>query len=429
MKAFRLFLGCLVCMIVSCWGNPSVTDETGSVPEYYVEYLDSKAQEIEKLKSTEADGFFFWTDSHYPENGGNAAAVINYLQKKTGACFVFNGGDVAKNADDLKTGLDCNTPAFELAASHGLFFPVRGNHDYTSSTSRDVAEPETMDDRQVYEYLAAFRSKSAIMNADSPYSNYYYVDSQKGRVRYIILDTTDSVKDSRVVYGMSDSQLAWVFDNAVASLPEGWSVVFLSHVPLTPEHTSNKSINEAALRVSETARSRNVLFCLSGHRHSDIETGVGSTFQILTESDCLKDTGRTRTPYSAADKKKETGTTNEQTIDYVSISQDYKVVTMKRIGHGFDRVFNVCPITVKAESIVQLRSSRKGPVKWFAYDAEGSKVGQYGADGYRDLQTRHQYVEISDTGLVRGLIAGTSSIAVATYEDGTKEYYMIRTTN
>ena len=102
---------------------------------------------------------------------------------------------------------------------------------------------------------------------------------------------------------------------------------------------------------------------------------------------------------------------------------------MKRIGHGFDRMFHGCPITVKENGAVQLSSYSGGAVKWFAYDAEGSKVGSYGEDGYRDFQTKHQNAIISETGLVRGLTAGTSSIVVATNENGTKEYYMIKTIN
>ena len=434
MRVSRLFICLIATAMLSCGGNHSASNNDTqkaeiSIPEYYIEYLNAKSQEIQKLKQNEADGFFYWTDSHYPENGGNTVAIINYLQNKVGTCLVFNGGDAAKNSDNLKTGLDGNTPTFEMAASHNLFFPIRGNHDYTSSTSRDVLNPETMDEKQVYEYLATYRSKSAVMNASEQYSNYYYVDSRKGKVRFIVLDTTDSVEDSKVVYGMSDAQLEWIFGTAINTLPQGWSIAFLSHVPLTPEHTTTKSINKAAERMSEAASSQNILFCLSGHRHSDIETGIGSIFLILTESDCLEDTGRTRTPYSIADKKKVVGTINEQTIDYVSISKDHKIVTMKRIGHGFDRIFHVCPITVKVNGAVQLSSYSGGAVKWFAYDAEGSKVGSYGEDGYRDFQTKHQNAIISETGLVRGLTAGTSSIVVATNENGTKEYYMIKTIN
>ena len=414
----------LSCILSSC-SCSQCNSENLTLPEYYIDYLDEVVHDIEKLKKEQADGFFFWTDSHYPENSTYTTSIINFIQNKVGKCFVFNGGDVAKNAASLNVGLDINTPVFKSASQYGLFFPIRGNHDYTSSTARDVELPETFDDRQVNDYLASFRSDLAVTNSEDIFANYYYVDSPTAKIRYIVFDSTDSVKSSRVIYGISERQMQWIFDHAVHNLPDDWSLAFFSHVPLGPDHTSNMSINEAASRVFQISSSKNVLFCLSGHRHSDIETGIGDVFQILTEADCLEDTGRTRTPYSLDAGVKISGTINEHTIDYVSISKDLKVVTMKRIGHGYDRIFNVCPIEIPVQKSIKLHPGHEGDVTWFAYDADGCHVGKYDENRYRVMNTTHKYAEISESGVIHSISAG-ASIAVATYQDGTKEYFMIR---
>lgn len=402
------------------------TGVTIGFPGYYKAYLDAKADEILGLKNTEADGFFFWTDPHYPDNAGNAVAIMEYIQARTGVSKLFSGGDAAKNAPTLADALAFNTAAFRLAGKSGRLFPVRGNHDFTSSTSKKDLNPETMDARQVWEYLNSYRSADAVTDASGEYPNYYYVDCKEGRIRYIILDTTDSIEDGRMLYGMSDRQLKWVSDTAVATVPEGWSLVFLSHVPLAPDHTTYESLLDGGRCISDAAESHNVLFCLSGHRHSDMESGIGQIFQVLTESDCLEDNARTRTTYSSDPGKKKAGTVNEQSIDYVSISKDHKIVTMKRIGHGYDRVFNVQPLVVKTGSKLQLKAASSGKVNWFVFDAKGNKVGPYGADGYRDYVTSHKNASITSKGTVRALSVGMS-IAVATYPDGTKEYFMIKT--
>lgn len=396
------------------------------IPEYYKAYLDGKAAEISELKQKEADGFFFWTDPHYPDNGGNAAAVMEYIQARTGVCKLFCGGDAAKNAPMLAEGLAFNTAAFQRVAKYGRMFPVRGNHDFTSSTSKKDPDPETMDAGQVWEYLCSYRSTDAVTDVLGKFPNYYYVDSREGHIRYVIFDTTDSMEDGRIIYGMSDRQLKWISDQALATVPEGWSIVFLSHVPLAPDHTTCNPLLEAGRRIADAAESHNVLFCLSGHRHSDMESGIGQVFQVLTESDCLEDNARTRTPYSMTPAKKKTGTVNEQSIDYVSISRGHDVVTMKRIGHGYDRVFNIRPFVVKTGESVQLKASLPGNVSWFVFDAQGNKVGAYGTDGYRDYITSHKNASITRKGVVRGLSVGIS-IAVATSSDGTKEYFMIKT--
>ena len=412
----RFLIFVLSFAFISCVG------EYKGLPDYYVDYLDAKCTQIKELKSDEADGFIFWTDPHYPENAGNTAAIIEYIQKKTGPCMLFCGGDAAKNAPELEGGVAAYSALLRQVGRNGNLFPVRGNHDFTSSTVKtDI--PETMDDSQVASYLSSFRSQNAVTDRSASNPTWFYVDSPKGKIRYIAFDSTDSVQEARIRYGMSEMQLKWIFDEAVATLQSGWKIIFLSHVPLAPDHTDQPSLLEAASRIAEMD---NVLMCISGHRHSDLESGISNVFQVLTAADCLGNVGRTLCPYSEYAGKKVAGTVNEQTLDYVSVSKDYSKVTMKRIGWGYDRIFNIRPVVAKVGDVLEMKAS--SVVKWFAFDAQGNKVGKYREDGLRDYQTSHLNASICEDGHLKCLRAG-NTIVVALHEDATKEYYMIKTIN
>lgn len=394
------------------------------LPKYYDEYLDTIVREITILKKNEADCFFYWTDSHFPENSGYATAIMEHIQKTTGPVKIFFGGDATKNAPALSPGLDMFTSSCRLAGSHGMFYPVRGNHDFTSTTSDLGPKPETMDNEAVEEYLSSLCGSDVIRDKSVPVSNYYYLDSSKGRLRYVVFDTTDDVVDGKIQYGISDRQMDWIFNQAVSTLPEGWKLIFISHVPLDSGHLDCEPISRAGDRIAALAPSADVMLCLAGHRHSDLESGIGSIFQVLTESDCLIDCARTLTPYSRAADKKQQGTVTEQTLDYVSISEDYKTVTFKRIGHGFDRIFNVRPVKVKAGRSVRLPRIADKPVQWTIYNADSFSIGPYDETGCRQMQIDTGGVIMTKNGRIRCEKPG-NFIAAALTGDGTRHFFML----
>lgn len=405
-----------------------ILNQTGDykeLPAYYNEYLDGKASEIAELKKNESDAFFFWTDTHYPDNAGNTAAVLEYLQEKIGPTKLFFGGDVALNADRLDPGVSANSSSWMQMCQYGQFFPIRGNHDFMSSTAITVASPETMNNHEVRRYLASFTSPEVVYNPDDALANYYYIDNRKAKIRYVVFDSTDSVKDERVIYGMSDKQRKWIFDGIYAGLPKGWSVMFLSHVPFAKDHVTQPQLLEVGENILQLSRDRNVLLSVCGHRHSDVESGIGTVFQVITAADCLVDMAKIVTPYSVSLPKKEKGTVNEQTIDYVSISKDHTKVTIKRIGYGHDRIFNVKPIFCPVGENLTLKSGLNGPLKWFAYDAEGNSVIPSGDGWHRLFETSCIGLTVSSEGVVTSL-SPVPGIVVATDQSGVKEYFMVK---
>lgn len=393
------------------------------LPEYYNGYLDTKVEEISALREDEADGFFYWTDTHFPENSGYAPAIMNYIQDRIGPVKKFYGGDATKNAPALSPGMDLFSSSLQQAGEYGSLYLIRGNHDFTSTTSDLEPDPETMDNEQVSGYIRSFCASDAVWDRSAGTGNYYYVDSRNGRIRYVVFDSTENVADGRVEYGISASQIKWVFGQAVATLPEGWSLIFMSHVPVDPRHTKCDAITQVADSIVASDISKNTLLCLAGHRHSDIESGIGSVFQVLTEADCLKDCARTVTPYSFPLDKKCPGSVNEHTIDYVSVSRDHAVITFKRIGHGYDRVFNIRPIEVAVGEIVKLPSGTLGTGGWTVYDANTFVIGAYEENGIRMMQIMTEDVEHKGEDVVVFGRAG-NFIAVHVLDDGTKVYYM-----
>ena len=64
---------------------------------------------------------------------------------------------------------------------------------------------------------------------------------------------------------------------------------------------------------------------------------------------------------------------------------------------------------------------------WYAFDSQGNKVGKYD-NGLRDYITSHQNASISNDGRLSCIKTGYT-IVVALYEDGTREYFMIKIIN
>ena len=411
------------CLSFLCAASIAACSQSNKLPEYYSVYLDGKIDEIASLKVNEADCFFYWTDTHFPDNSGYAPIIMNYIQDKIGPIKKFYGGDAAKNAPSLSPAIDIFTSSLEQAEKYGMLYLVRGNHDFTSTTSGLEPTPETMNNMEVNQYLSNFCTSDIVKDANSAYGNYYYLDSPAGRIRYVVFDSTDDVACAKVKYGISENQIRWIFNNAVATLPDDWSIIFMSHVPVDPNHTKCDAITQVADSIDALEHSKNILLCLSGHRHSDIESCIGSVFQVLTEADCLEDCARTITPYSLIAEKKSPGTVYEQTIDYVSVSSDHSIVTFKRIGHGYDRIFNIRPIETMVGETIKLPAETLGSAQWTVYDAESFTIGSYNQTGVRFMEIKTDAVEHIGENHVRFRHSG-NYIAVALADDGTKHYHI-----
>lgn len=314
------------------------------VPAYYEKHLKAKAAEIARLQRSEADGFYFWTDTHFPSNFGNSPALIERLEQMTGRRNVIMGGDVITYVDDFREPLAQQICAFEQVRGAAPVYWVRGNHDcvnYTGRKAWNKEERKAMYQWESAELFSRFRGPGAVVDTEAPYSSYFYFDNPEAGIRYVVLETTDDVADNKVIYGMADRQLQWVAEEAILKAPAGYKLLFFSHVP--PVNDDTPSINLAAKEIEAisshglfTAGGKTYDFSrradletlgiVCGHRHRDFENGFGEGLvQINVDADCNYQR------LGAA------GTTDEQCFDYISISRDFKTIRVVRIGAGQDR--------------------------------------------------------------------------------------------
>lgn len=318
------------------------------VPSYWTPELKSAAAQIRRLQKNEADGFFFWTDAHYPENNGKTPALICSLNSQIEGRRVFFGGDMAANRDDFVSALFPQFQAMEQLRGCAEFYPMRGNHDIVTRTKPLDAPAKAKQQWKVAEFFRNYTSAGAVYNPSEQTTCYYYFDVPASGLRYIVFDTSDSVKGSKVKYGISPSQMRWIVEKAIMGAPAGYRIVILSHIPFVNEKKvgcedagemvaalKNHGVFEyGGIRYDFSKRKDlSVLFVLSGHRHRDMFFPEKGFPQIVSEADTSVQGGKV---------VKEAGDAEEQAFDYVSISRDFKTVTLFRIGHGQKRVFDLC---------------------------------------------------------------------------------------
>ena len=411
------------------------------LPAYYSSYASAKAAEIKRLQAGESDGFYFWTDTHFPANSGNAAPLMEYLQHNTKPRKVFFGGDmIAGSVKGVKEGKDLQISAFMQlrGVSEGLY-PIRGNHDITSSTKKKAVSRETFSQWKTAEYFKQFTSRDAVFNETDDMSDYYYIDEPSAKIRYIVFDTTDSVYDGKVSYGIGIGQMRWIIEKAILSTPENWNIFFLSHFPMSKDHATLPSIIKAGECIEALASHTvfefegrtydfgrradlEVLMTQNGHRHGDIESAVGKVLNVMTSCDAKRDYLGFGTPLSGMAAPKKDGTKEEQTFDYVSISADKTLVSIIRIGAGHNRYVNVIPVKCTVGDKVKLSPRLKGGLRWAAYDGVGNKTPRVGTS--RMLQTVSDVAVIDGKGRIEALKQGIS-IAVACDRTGNKEFFLV----
>jgi len=343
-----------VCGVYYKWSDVrkymiSKCDEVREVPKYYGAYLKKKAAQIKKLQEDEAEGFYFWTDSHYPVNAGNTPALIEALEKSSSRRPVIYGGDALTYLDTMDTALAMQISAIEQIRGVAPFYWIRGNHDFVNYTGKIregiTAKRKAMTQWESVRLFEQYSSQNIIKDLDHPYSAYYYFDNEESGIRNIVFETTDKVVGNKIQYGVSDNQLDWIIRDAVLGAPKGWKILFFSHVP--PVGAGEESIRRIAdvleafslhkaVKVGELfydfSRRKDLepLGLICGHKHKDDSEKIGNgIYQILVDSD------------SNSKRLQSEGTIDEQSFEYFSISKDCKVIRTVKIGAGQDRTFKV----------------------------------------------------------------------------------------
>ena len=275
-----------------------------------------------------------------------------WKKKETTQDTVVITGDHSwgRNLEECRADLDF------IMALPGRKILLRGNHDfvnYTGDFKPEWGKKKALPQEEVASIIRSASKGSVVRDSCDRHSCYGYFD--RNGIRYILIDTSDHVADSTVIYGMSDNQIDWILSEAVLKAPQGSGIVLLSHIPLAgqlfqdfvPSHVEMRRCLLGAVRAEAVEfagkiydfagrKDLNFLMVLSGHRHRDSGDNSDGILQILTGNDSLTPNPRIESPAVG-----ERGTVLEHCIDYVSVSEDFSTDAIIRIGRGQNRIFDV----------------------------------------------------------------------------------------
>ncbi|HRR33086.1 MAG TPA: metallophosphoesterase [Kiritimatiellia bacterium] len=433
----------------------------GGCPEYYAAYLASVASRIrEKARSCE-EGFYFITDLHISSNAKQSGHVLAELAGLAPIRKVLCGGDLVvafspKGVSDRdsvwQTIDDYKTCWVNPIRESGMqLYTAKGNHDFT--IRRDAASEEgytcTAEEARTV-IVETASERDAVVNASDPTGCYYYVDYVKSRVRYIVADTTDAVSSKRAYWaveqGMHATQLHWLAEKALGTMPSGWSAVVMHHIPVAGVVGNAGEINRFAdmrnlleayqNRKSVTILSRTfdfsgaqgrILVDLTGHHHAERQTFLNGILHVTEPCDAAYgDYLIGSAPWCRDLPRKKHGTVHEQTFSAVQLDTERNLIHFTRIGGGSDRVIHLTPRTVKAGELTTFQSDViKDPLEWACYDGDRVTYKKNPANRYNDLVEYHNtFAEVTRDGRMTAHQPGPV-MALCYGASGLREYFPV----
>lgn len=436
-KAIMLLM---VVIAACCDGNRTVES---NLPEYYEKYLSAKMAILKDAQKKSSDCFFFWTDSHLGKNDGYAPEIIRYAGSRLGGDMpkTFFGGDAIPSfAEDIKPFIDAYRSQCERVMECGRLYQVHGNHDFTIKFEPGGAGLTFNMDTTAAILRSVMTRDGVVRNPDDPNSNYYYLDEPKASIRYVVLDSSDSVKDTNIGFGLVDRvgpvQRKWIFSEAIMKAPRKYSIIVVSHVPQlacsTGESTSEV---EAALGAFAMHRPHvmdgieyrfdhradlKLIAVFAGHDHHDMQMYKDGVLHILTAADANYRDFR-RDPFATLDRRV-SGTVDAQALDFVCLDKSHSVLRLFRLGYGPDRIFHLNPVVLKPGGTYSVPDLA---VRWQIYDT-GSALKKKEDEKYTyywDLS--HNVASISNDGTVTALSEGDATI-MAEMADFTRIFYYVR---
>ena len=413
---------------------------------------------IRKLSASCPFGFFFPTDLHVPSNHGESAPLLARLVAETGLRTVVCGGDIPEAFGD-RASLDDSIARYRdhwvstVERAGGDFLPVHGNHDLAIRLAPDSNDGFTYpveETRRILLDTAAVRARSTV----DPGSCAYFVDFPEARFRLVIADTSDSVSAERTFWGvqdtMAESQILWLAEHALATLPGDWNAVIVSHIPLAgvaandsdkATFASLRSLLEAFQtggRATVAGRlfdfsglDGRIALALSGHHHAELQSCVGKIWHVSEPCDAAYlDYINRSAPWCPGLPVKERGSWAGQTFDAVQVDPARGLAYFTRIGGGSDRTLHLAPLALRVGETRHLSAPvlGGGPVAWGAYDADRANARPNPARKYDYFTDYYNTVAvIAQDGTLRALAPG-EAVAVARAADGSREYIPVTVT-
>ena len=434
-------------------------DGLRGVPGYWRESLDSAEARIRDLSARCDDAFFFVTDLHIPANRRVSGRLLGALVAETGVKKVFCNGDLVE-AYGGRDSIDKSIADYrslwvaEVERAGGDFYAAKGNHDFTIRDAPDATAGFTYPGSEAHDILmdtAAIR-ENAVSNPDDPEACYYYVDFTEKRLRWIVADTTDSLRTDRsywaIKYGMGETQLQWLAGKALATVPDGWSLIVLNHIPVAPivnceyggiatfapwrgilEAYQNRGRVTVGGHEYDYSNAGGRILCdLTGHEHCERQTFLNGLWHITQPSDAAynADFRYGSAPWGSEFPDKAKGTPYEQTFDCVHVDPANHALHFTRIGGGGNRTFHIEARRVRVGGTLRFEASQKlGNVKWECYDSDRVNTSQHPDNKWQKIYRYfNDIAEISPDGILTARHPG-ECVVLAIAPDGDKELFAV----
>ena len=255
----------------------------------------SKIQDIQTAQNGKFS-FAVQTDTHFGEIGTGIYVdqyidLQNNLSKLTqyvGFDFICNLGDVVRGygGDTTIKMLEAYTEIMHRYVAN-LTCPLLvtlGNHDTNLMYAEDENDPSLQITKgELYSKVMPFVKNSTHNAVFNGRSLYYYVDFDDSDIRVIMLNTTDGEFDAAnfgSVYKFSQEQITW-FTNVALNTDK--SVLFMCHVPLVSDLTTNTVSGGTDVLNALKAFKNNgghLIGCFYGHTHKQDDATVDGILHV-----------------------------------------------------------------------------------------------------------------------------------------------------
>ena len=406
------------------------------LPDYYGTHLAEVVRRVRERAAKGRDAFWFYTDPHVPSNRKMSGRVLAKLIAETGVRKVICGGDIPA-AFGGQASVERSMAEFRkfwidpIEAASGRFYLAKGNHDFTIRESMETQNGFTVDGRTAAAYiLGSCAAKGVSKNDADPECAYYYFDEPEAKLRYVVIDTTDSVSPVRkfwaVESGVHSHQLDWLREKAFGTLPKGYSAVVVNHIPVTTV-VGDEECRKVFANVRELleAHASEIAMDLTGHMHREAQTHQEGLWHVTEPCDAAyADYIKGGLPWCPNLPRKNAGTVYENTFDAVIVGNDARI-DFVRVGGGADRTLwrNVTRVRVGETSrfVTSLET-----VRWGSYDADRVTFRPDPENRWNRLVEYHADVATIDAqGVLTGKTPG-EAVVVALAPDGRKELFPVR---
>ncbi len=398
------------------------------LPAYYGDYLAGVSAKIRRGRRTMS--FVFFSDIHLPSNHGMTPKLIARLAADTGVKLVAFGGDIppAFGANELLDKVVATYRGEWMGAIEALgcdYLAAKGNHDFHIRANSKAKEAYNYDARRTRDVLMDTKTfPRLVTDRDNPNACYYHYDLAAERIRFIVADTSETGGNT-----ISQRQVEWLEKNSFGTVPAGWDVVLMHHIPLAPIVDGDGTLaplRKLVTNFQASGRGR-VLVDLTGHRHSERQTFLDGLWYVTEPCDASYSDYILRSkPWCPDLPKKKRGTIFEQTFDVVQFDRAADTLSFVRVGGGGDRTLHLKQLSAKVGSPLAFRAKTlKGDFKWACYDAHRAVRHPIPGTYSKTYEYFNDVAEISADGTFTGKTQG-ESVVLALAPNGDKEMFAVK---